>query len=191
MIQWQPPKRSGFTLVEALLAVTVTTVAGAALLTSVGAAVMSSTDAAHSAVGYGMAEAMLEEIAAVRFPTSESRPLNRLTRIDFDDIDDYAGWASKPPTNRTGTTLGTEANTYDGANARLSTMQSDSGFLASFTREVKVERLLPDAGNGWTVVSHSTNYRRVTVMIDYTDARSNTKMIAKVSRIFSYVSLAP
>ncbi len=204
--------RRGFSMVEALVAVSVTTIAGAALLTSIGAAVRSSTDATHAAVARGLAEQLMDEIAASRFPDSTTTTLSsaitrtplsatylwgsRMTREAFDDIDDYDGWTRRPPVDRQGHRIGTEGALIQGGRRkwhypRLFHMRPDGRFLQSFTREVQVERIRPDTGSDWTVVSRATDYRRVTVRVKYTDAESHTTTLAEISRIFSYVPAAP
>ena len=212
--------RRGFSMVEALTAVSVTAIAGAALLTSIGATVRSSTDSAHAAVARGLADQLMDEIAASRFPESATAarfpvpvaapmgtigamPLSgipvsvsRLSRQTFDDIDDYDGWKCKGPVDRQGRRIGTEGaliqqDEREWHYPRPSSMRPEEQFLQSFTREVQVERIRPDAGSGWTVVSQPTDYQRVTVRVKYTDAQSNTTTLAEISRIFSYVPAAP
>ena len=185
-------RRSGFSMVEALIAVTITTIGGAALLTSIGAAVHTSTDATHRAVARGLAEQMIDEIAAQRFPASTNPMLAVTSRIFFNDIDDYDGWSARPPQVREGLTVGTEGNIVFGVTQpRLDALRPDLDLIGKFTRRVDVERIQPDGGSGWTVVSQHTNFRRVTVRVDYTDGQSNTATLAEISRIFTYVPFAP
>lgn len=185
------PRRRGFSMVEALMAVTVTTIAGTALLTSIGAAVRTSTGAAHTAVARGLAEQMMDEIAARRFPESSNPPPAGKSRENFDDIDDYDGWSARPPQGRSGRVLGTEGGD-DGSNSlRPAEMQADLELLGRFTRRVEVERVQPDGGSGWNVVAGHTNFRRVTVRVEHTDAESKTATLAEISRIFAYVPVAP
>lgn len=178
-------------MTEALLSVTITTVAGAALLTSVGSSLGASRDAAHSLIARGLAEQLLEEIAATRFPTAAStRPASKVNRLQFDELDDYDAWTARPPTTRAGLPVGTELSGAT-ATARDARLQSDPRFLARFTQEAQVERLLPDGNGGWTTTTQLTDYRRVTVRIRYTDAQNTTTLLAQVSRVFSYVPLTP
>lgn len=184
--------RRAVSMVEALIAVTVTTIAGAALLTSIGGAVRASSDATNVAVARGLGDQLMGEISAARFPLASNTVPAEPARMGFDDIDDYDGWNSRPAVDREGRPLGTEG--YDSAEGdlpRLYQMRPDAGFLNQFSREVFVERLLPDAGTGWTVVPQHTNHRRVIVRVKYIDANSNAATLAEVVRIFSYVPFAP
>lgn len=184
--------RAGFSMVEAMIAVTITTVAGGALLASLGGAVRSSTEAMQSAVARGLAEQLMEEIAASRFPSDTNPTPVGAARTGFDDIDDFAGWSARPPVDRLGSTLGQDGRDSSGLPAtRPEGLQPDADFVSCFTREVLVERVEPDTGSGWNVVSQHTNFRRVMVRVSYTDARSQTRTLAELTRIFSYVPVAP
>lgn len=186
------PRRAGFSMFESVVAVSVATVAGAALLSSLGAAIRSSSDAALATIARGTAEQLMDEIASVRFPASSNSPPGGTTRESFDDIDDYAGWSASPPTSRTGQTLGTQGATVSGViQNRASALLADTDFINSFTHEVLVERIQPDGGTGWTVTTSHTNHRRVTVLVKYTDGQANTRTLAEITRVFSYVPVAP
>lgn len=185
--------RRGISMVESLTSVTITAIAGAALLTSIGGAVRSSTDTAHAAVARGLAAQLMTEIASVRFPTEANTSSLGNTRDSFDDIDDYDDWTSSPPVDRQGRPLGTEgAVVFGQANLpRLHQMRPSRGFLEHFARSVQVERVVPDADSGWNVVSRPTDFRRVTVRVTYTDDRTPTRTLAEMTRIFSHVPVTP
>lgn len=186
------PSRAGFSMFESIVAVSVATVAGAALLTSLSAAIRSSGDAALTAQAYGLAEMLMDEIASVRFPESSNTPPAGITREFFDDIDDYAGWSASPPTYRLGGAVGTQGATIGGTvYSREVAMQPYSLALGNFRHEVVVERIEPDGGTGWNVVPQHTNHRRVTVLVKHTDAQANVSTLASITRIYSYVPVAP
>ncbi len=187
-------RRCGITLIESLLAMSITTIAGSALLTSIGSAVASSTDAVYRTVGDGLAEQLMDEIASVRFPDSATSAIASTgkTRERFDDIDDYAGWSSSPPVARAGQAVGTEGfESKSGHVLRNSSMRPNPNFLNTFTREVAVERVRPDGNGGWLVTSQPTDFRRVTVSVIHTDTQGSIRPLAEFSRIFTYVSIAP
>ena len=183
--------RRGFSMVESLMAVAITAIAGAALLTSISAAVRSSTDSTHAVVARGLAVRLMDEIAASEFPPDTNTTPSRWTRSEFNDIDDYNNWSSRPPITKTGQWLGAEGETTFGFSFRSPQLRPDWQFLYRFTREVQVERVAPAGTNGWTVISGSTNFRRVFVRVKYTDGLNNTVTLAENSRIFSHVSIAP
>ncbi len=188
----QSPPRAGFSMFESIVAVSVAAVAGAALLSSLSAAVRSSSDAALTAQAYGLAEQLMDEIASVRFPPESNTPPLGTTRENFDDIDDYAGWNASPPTSRLGAVIGTEGATVSvTVYSRDPALQPDDLALASFSHEVVVERIEPDGGTGWSVVPDHTNHRRVTVRVSHVDGQMNVQALASITRIYSYVPVAP
>ena len=80
-------------MVESLLAMSIATVAGTAMLTSVFAAISSSSAAAETAIAAGLSDQLMDEIAATRFPAATNNPLAQpKVRATFDDIDDFSGW---------------------------------------------------------------------------------------------------
>jgi type II secretory pathway pseudopilin PulG len=187
-----PVRRNGYSLVEAMVAVTITSIAGGALLASLGGAVRSSSDAVHAVVARGIAEQLMEEIAATRFPASTNTTPAGATRANFDDIDDYHGWTKSPPEDRYGHVLGAEGHLLNGTLVeRPDELQPDPELVSCFTHAVTVERVTPDTGTGWNVVTTHTNYRRVTVTVSYTDSQSHTQTLAVLTRVFSYVPIAP
>ncbi|MFH1302194.1 MAG: hypothetical protein ABIK07_14130 [Planctomycetota bacterium] len=190
----QRSRRTGITLIESLISVTITAIAGTALFTAIGASLGSSYSALNKTIGTGLADQMLDELAAVRFPTSnDTRPAYKITRQYFDDLDDYQNWSSSPPVNKNGVALGKETVTVLGYYpiARPSLLVPDTEFLNRLTREVTVERITPDNSAGWIVTTDNTDYRRVTVKIKLAvNSDSPSLEITEASRIFSYVPLS-
>ena len=105
----QRSRRTGFTLLESLVSVTITAIAGTALFSAIGASLGTSYSAMNHNIATGLADQMLDELAAVRFPvTSDTRPGFQSSREYFDDLDDYDNWSSTPPENKQGYSLGRE-----------------------------------------------------------------------------------
>lgn len=186
-------------MVESLLAISITTIAGAALLTSIGAAVHASSNATDQMVARGLAAQLMDEIAAARFPAMTTTqtvgsvlPIGQTTRDQFTDIDDYDGWSASPPVDRSGRPLGYEATAIDGTQiSRPAAMRPDERFLKQFTREVVVERVMADSVSGWQVTTTETGYRRVTVRVVFSNGSASPAVLSKMIRIFSYVPAAP
>src|SRR5690606_11224164 len=179
--------------VESLTAIAVTTIAGAALLTSATAAVQSSTELSRMTIARGLAEQLMDEVAGTRFPDGVTpRASHSLPRATFDDVDDFAGWSASPPVDRNGRAIGTEgiAGTVP-YQSRPASLRPAASILNRYSQEIQVERVQPNGTNGWTVVSQHTPYRRVTVRVKYTDARSITATLATISRIIAEVKYSP
>lgn len=193
--------RRGFTYAESMIALAVLSLAGAALLTSVAGAVSSSNDSVYRSIGKGLAEQLLDEIAAAKFPTGiATAPGAMPFRSSFTTIDDYSGWTESPPRTKAGEVLGTDngataADAYmlmmtGSTTSRAAELQTAPGFVNRFTRSVLVERVQPGS-TGWTVVTQHTAHRRVTVSVSYTASNQPARSVAQVSRVFSSVAPSP
>jgi hypothetical protein len=180
-------------MLESLTSMTIVTISGTALLTAAMAAVQSSSEGANILLAQGIANQLMDEIAAMRFPDGVSpAPPTGTLRALFNDLDDYAGWSARPPTDRQGCVLGTEGSSAGGVNVlRPIAVQPDASTLGSFTESVLVERVQPNSSGDWTTVTTHTGHRRVTVQVNYTDARGVTRPLATNTRIFAAVAMSP
>lgn len=195
------PKRRGFTYAESMIALAVLSLAGAALLNSVAGAVSASNDSLYRTIGKGLAQQLLDEIAAAKFPsgTTTATPTGPF-RSAFATIDDYAGWTESPPRTKAGEVLGndcgaTASQSYmllmtGNGSSRDAALQAAPGFVDRFTRSVLVERVQPGP-TGWTVQAQHTPHRRVTITVTYTAGNQPARMVAQASRVFSSVAPSP
>ncbi len=195
--------RRGFTFAESVIAMSVIALAGAALLTSVAGAVTSCNDAVFQAVGRGLAQQLMDEIAASKFSNTTTTTA-ATTRSLFATVDDYSNYSENPPHTKGGDVLGTEqssaAMSYSAmmmstsgtsSSSRPTALQAPTDFMNRFTRSVLVERVQPATGGTWTVTTQSSLYRRVTVTVTYTVTANQTRQVAKVSRVFASVPASP
>ena len=96
----------GFSLVEAMTAVTLTAIACSAMLLSVSTAMQASEASRGSSQANMLAKELMTEISACQWadPTEpshwgpETDETATPTRASFDDLDDYDGWAGAPQT---------------------------------------------------------------------------------------------
>lgn len=186
-----PCRRRGITLVETVIAVTLTTFAASALLTSISASVLVSSQSLNTLIASGLADQLMDEIAVARFPSGSTSGTPGAGRTGFDDLDDYHGYSASPPQSKSGHVIGTEGQSTHGyPMSRPQQFQPNPRQLARFRQQVSVERV-QESGTGWTTTSQSSNLRRVTVTVSYTDARGVTTPLATQVRIFSNVPIAP
>ena len=186
-------RRRGITLIESLIAVSLTTLAGSALLSTIGSTVQISTDSTYTAIAQGLADQLMDEVSAAKFPrTGSSMTSGGQGRTGFDDLDDYNGWNASPPQTRDGMPIGTERMTAGSTSmSRPTSFQPAPTFVSRFRQQVTVEKIAEVSGGSWVVVTSTTSLRRVTVTISYTDARNQTKVLAVQTRVFSDVAVAP
>lgn len=105
--------RQGFSLLEATLSTMLMGIVMVTALHSVGAAQRRERDASDRVVGQQLASALLSEILLQSYKDAEglATDLGPETgetignRALFDDVDDYSGWSSSPPQDRSGNIL--------------------------------------------------------------------------------------
>ncbi len=193
--------RCGFTYVESMIALAVLSLAGAALLTSVAGAVSSSNDSVYRSIGTGLAEQLIDEIAAAKFPSGTASVTGAMPfRSSFATIDNYSGWTESPPRTKAGEVLGTDNGATSAVayttmmtgstTSRAAELQVAPGFVNRFTRAVLVERVQPGP-TGWTIQTQHTLHRRVTVTVSYTASNQPARTVATVTRVFSSVAPSP
>jgi prepilin-type N-terminal cleavage/methylation domain-containing protein len=186
--------RRGFTLVESMTAMTILAIAGATLLAGLASTSATTRDALERAIALGMAEQLLDEISGMVYCESGASAYDNPmgpgspevaagARKLFDDIDDYNGIRTTPPTDRWGITLGTD----DGKQGtRHANFQAPSGFFTGWKQWVDIQ-YVAESNFTTPLTSGTSNYRRIRVqiLVEQTDGRTRT--LADVSRVVAYV----
>ncbi|RIK79258.1 MAG: hypothetical protein DCC68_13635 [Planctomycetota bacterium] len=188
--------RRGFTLIEALVALTIVTIAGAALLARFGDQGRFVADSLDETVAEGMALQLMDEIAGCRFVGYGQIPNSTASfgpsayeaagagRERYDDIDDYHGYSKSPPVDRYGVPLGAE----DAAGTtRHPKHQAPASAFANWRQSVAVY-FVSDANPAVRLPAGTPSYHKeVEVVISYTDPREGAVELARLSRVFAYV----
>jgi type II secretory pathway pseudopilin PulG len=189
-------RRDGFTLVEALVAISLAALAGSALLLGTFSTVQATGDAEDQTIALGMAQQLMDEVvgnpyiasggnayAAPIGPLASQR--NGASRALFRAIGDFNGYRALPPRDPWGVALGTD----DGqGGTRAATFQAATGRFANWRQEVDVyyvkETDLKTALTGST----TSDYRAVEVRINYVDPQTGvTRTLAQLRRVVAYV----
>ncbi|GAF73146.1 unnamed protein product, partial [marine sediment metagenome] len=98
---------AAFTLVEALVAISITAIAGSALLLGIGSSLQSTTDAMEQTTAIGMAQQLIDEVLGGRYAAvgvggyeinfgHSAHEQAGPGRQRYDDVDDYHGLRIKP-----------------------------------------------------------------------------------------------
>jgi type II secretory pathway pseudopilin PulG len=166
-------QRGAFTLIEALVAISFAALAGSALILGTTASVQSTQDCQEQTIALAMAQQLMDEVMGAGYVSDSGDPYaalqpdgherSGLSRHLFDDIGDFNGYRSQPPTDAWGIPLGTE-NGQGGL--RNSNFQVPPGLFDNWRQEVEVR----------------------IVAIDPT---GKTRELAKLRRIVAYVPPLP
>jgi len=179
--------RGGVTAIESLLAISIVSIAGGALLASLASAVRTSREIALMTVARGLADQLLEEAAASPVPAQAATTAPPGPRTNFTMIDHFNGWSASPPQDRFGRPLGTEGSTTGGlSSVRQTEMQADQVLLARFRRSIVVEHVVPEGGV-WKTTASNSPFRRVTVNVEFSEGDRQRKLVV-ASRIVTHVA---
>src|SRR5262245_61813386 len=141
-----PPELAGFSLIEAMIALSITSLAGAVLLMSVQSSLDTTVEAVDRTIADGVAQQVLDEVLTKRWVGAGENPLtttlgpvssellNGGTAL-FDDADDYAGYSAQPLKGSYGETLGMGD---DSGNQRLENFRVRSDFFKNWRVRVDV-----------------------------------------------------
>lgn len=187
------PIRSAFTLIEALVAMTITAVAASVLLLAIETTLSSGDSAVERLIAEGLAEQLLNEALNQRFmesgTTATTTPLGTEAsetgsggRSLFDDSDDYHNYSANPPQGFFGETLGTGD---DEGGTRIAAMKIPPHVLSDWRQQVKVFFVDPNnlANN---LTSGTSQFRALEVTISRSEAGS-WKTLAKRRRVYAYL----
>jgi prepilin-type N-terminal cleavage/methylation domain-containing protein len=197
--------RRGFSLIEALIALSITSLAGAVLLLSVESSLQTTSDAVERTIADGVAQRLLDEILTRRFVDREETsgsggssllglealkellgPTTSESLGDgfelFDDVDDFAGHSAKPLKGSDGEVLGTGD---DNGNQRLENFRLRTSFFNNWRQRVDVYYVTAD---DHTVRSGTvTPYRAIEVFVERVEADGTAFPLAHRKRIVSYI----
>ncbi|MBN2129398.1 MAG: type II secretion system protein [Sedimentisphaerales bacterium] len=107
-----PAHDAAFTIVEAVISTIIVAFMLVAALSTVGASRCVQQETSLADRGRQLAESLMAEILRQDYQDT-GKPISfgpeadesTATRTDFDDVDDYNGWAASPPTAKDGTVL--------------------------------------------------------------------------------------
>lgn len=187
--------RRGFSLIEALVCLTVITITSAALLLSVESTLEATMDAQEMTIASGLADQMLDEAlgqdwvdptSTDPYPTSlspSSSETSAAGRTEYDDTDDYNGYTSSPPTAIDGLTLGQS----DGAGRYLpASFQTSGTFLQLWRCNCEVYYVDQNDPSLELDDSDSGPYRAIEVTVFHRDG-TNWREVLTRRRVFTYV----
>jgi type II secretory pathway pseudopilin PulG len=176
------PLRGGFTLVEAVIAISLAAMAGAVLLAGVNASVKVTDDALRETIALGMAEQLMDEIVAR--PHNRTTTSSSLPRAQFDDVLDYAGYTAGPPVDPWKIQLGKDD--VQGA-LRHANFMDPSGLIDNWQERVTVQAVKEDGTSQVLTAGQDPDFVSIDVRIVYTDPSGTIRELARLRRVVAYV----
>ena len=186
---------AAFTLVEALLAISIAALAGSALLLGITSSLQTTNEALQQTIANGMAQQLMDEVVGGRYHDVEGSPyqisftpsadeLGGSGRERYDDIDDYHGVRSQPPTDPWGIELGKD----DGEGGqRHPDFQAPAGFFDNWRQEIDVYYVDQSDLTTALPAGQIRDYRAVVVRIVYVDPERGERVLAELRRVVAYV----
>lgn len=188
------PTRIAFTLIETVTALTIASVAGVTILASLATTTSNAADSLDKVVALGIAQQLLDEVSGMKYveapggeydtPMGPGSPeVAAGARRQFDDIDDYNGVSTSPPTDRWGIRLGAD----DGRQGtRHVNFQVPASFFTGWKQQVDVS-YVSDSNLSTVLTSGASNHRQIRVRIFLTEADGTVKTLADISRVVANV----
>jgi len=186
---------AGFTLVEAMVSITIAAMAGSALLLGVNGSLQATTEALEQTIAAGMAEQLMDEVVGARYCAvgedgyqvnlgASGWELSGSGRERFNDIDDYNQVRCQPPESPRGIELGSEDGEGD---RRHPNFQVAGGYLDNWRHEIDVYYI--DGSDLTTRLSagQTSDYRMVEVRITLDFPGRDSRELATLRRVVAYV----
>lgn len=183
-----------FTLVEALLATSITAMVGAAVLLGIAGAIEATDAGLRQSLAVGMAQQLMDEISCQLYMEAGDNPRNPILqseagesagpgRSQYDDLDDYNGLSIQPPQDRWGISLGAD----DGQGGqRHPNFKARPNFWNGYRQVVDVKYVSEGNLSTPLMAGLASDYRSVTVQVLVDDAVRGPQPAAQLKRIFTY-----
>ena len=186
-------QRRGFSLVEALVALTIMTMAGSVMLLAIESCLTTTSDAVDTLIADGMASQLLDEISVRRFMAPGDTPLSisgpnatesaGSGRERFNDLDDYRNVSSLPAKGMWGETLGTG---NDSGSTRNANFCIPSTQFTNWRQRVDIY-FVNATNHSQKLTSGTSYYRAVEVNIERVNADGSVIPLAKRRRVYAYL----
>jgi type II secretory pathway pseudopilin PulG len=189
-------RRSAFSLIEAMVALSITAMAGAVLLLATEGVLKTTNDAVAQTIAQGMAAQLLDEVLGARYCAADDPYETTFARTAyenagagrerFDDTGDYHGFSTSPPEDMWGHTLG---KGDEGTSRRHPLLQAPGNDFADWRQKIEVYYVDPADPTVRRPNSSPSDYRAVEVTIERTEPNGAIRPLATMRRVFCYVPI--
>jgi type II secretory pathway pseudopilin PulG len=186
--------RQGFSLIEALMALTITSMAGAVLLLGAQSSLDATVEAVDRTIADGIAQQTIDEILTKRYTAPAGNPLTTalaptLSEILgtggtalFSETDAYAGFVAQPIKGLWGENLGTGD---DSGNLRLDNFRVRSDYFNNW--RLRVDLYYVDPSNHTLTSTTPTNFRMIEVNVELMRSNGSAFPLANRKRLITYI----
>ena len=181
----------GFTLVEAMVAISLAALAGSALLLQLNSSTQSTEYALKETIAAGMAQQLLDEAVGVRYCSGTNTAYQTTlgpsgaptaSRQSFTVSGDFNGYRRTLPVDPYGVALGLD----DGQGGlRPAAFRAATNRYVQWRQEVDVTYV--SEGNWSVPAAAPTDYRAVEVRIMELDPQRGPLLLTKLRRVIAYV----
>lgn len=188
-------RRSAFSLIEAMIAISIMAIAGGAIMLALTSATQTTQMSAESTIAMGIADRLIDEVVGKRYAaagagpyqttlTANSWELAGQGRERFDDTDDYHGFIAQPVEGVGGLELGQgdENGTLRPENFRL-----PSGYFSSWREEIEVYYVGATDQSIRLPTGSTSDFRAVEVRIVRVNPDGSDTELANLRRVYAYV----
>ena len=186
-------RRRGFTLVEAMVAITILALAGSVLLLAVDSSLHTTTEAVDRTIADGLAHQLLDEITCQRYmePGESSEgalgpsgwELAGSGRERFNDTDDYHNFTAQPAQGLWGEPLSTGD---DDGGPRAPAFQMPASYFNHWRQRVVVYYVDP-SDPSVRLTSGTSPYRAIEVHIEKVADDGTVLPLARRKKVIAYV----
>ncbi len=191
-------RRPGYTLVEAMVALSLTAMAGAVVLLTVETSLDAANQSLEKTVAAGLAEQLIDEAAGAMYcepggdvyqsplgPTSWESQGTRRHR--FNEMGDFHGFDAQPPVDFWGNVMG---QGEDGVGQRHPNFRAPGGRMDAWRQAVEVY-YVDDEDPSRRLTSGVSDYRAVEVVISRDLPNGRSLELIRARRVFTHLPTLP
>ncbi|MCE9553504.1 MAG: hypothetical protein K8T91_09030 [Planctomycetes bacterium] len=188
-------RRGAFSLAESLMAITLTSIAGGAILLGLASSAQTTRNVMDRGMATGMAAQLIDEALGCRYASvgagayqvglgPNTYEMQGTGRERYDDVDDFEGVVSQPPKDEYGITLGLG---NDAGGQRHPNFRLPSNYFSGWRQEVNVYYVSEANPSVRLTGSSTSNLRAVEVRIYRDDGTRGRELLDTVRRVVAYV----
>ncbi len=187
--------RRGFTLAEALVAMTIVVMAASVMMMAVETSVSTANDSVETTIAQGMARQLIDEVMGQRYHAVGGSPYQYPMstssweragdgRERFNDTDDYHGFVADGAEDVYGKPLGQGEG--DG-NLRPENLRVRDGYFDAWQQKIEVYYVDPNDLKVRLAAQETSSFRAIEVTISRRTPDGDMRVLANQRRVFSYV----